>query len=292
MEMEDKLLVFNIQKYSLHDGSGIRTVVFLKGCPLRCRWCSNPESQYAKPEIMYRRSLCLGREKCGLCEKVSPGNCISYDDEGKAVPAFEHRESGGEWAEVCPTKALFVKGKYMRIDEILETVERDAAFYRNGNGGITLSGGEPLLQGNTVKLLKKAKEQYLHTAIETCGAVDKERLLEALPFLDEVFYDIKSLNEEKHLKFTGVSIERICDNLKTVCREYPDRKITVRTPVIPGFNDREEELNKIESFLNDFRNVSWERLPYHTYGVAKYEMLGRRYSLNESEAEERGHGLF
>lgn len=213
---------------------------------------------------------------------------MSFDAEGKAVPDLKHKEYGTEWAEICPTKALSVEGRYLGIDDIIDIVERDSAFYRNGNGGITLSGGEPLLQENAVKLLKRAKEHYLHSAIETCGAVDKERLFAALQFLDEVFFDIKSLNDEKHLKYTGISNKTILENLKDIYRRYPDKKITVRTPVIPGFNDDEEELKRIEEFLSPFSNVTWERLPYHTYGVAKYEMLGRRYSLNDSEAGEPG----
>lgn len=279
MENKDDLLVFNIQKYSLHDGSGIRTVVFLKGCPLRCRWCCNPESQQVMPEIMYRRQKCLGKEKCGLCGSFS-GNCISFDEEGKARLDYKKaNESTLSWVTICPTNALTVEGKWMPVGEILDLVERDAVFYRSGGGGLTVSGGEPLLQVNTVKLLQEAKKRHLHTAIETCGYVEPDRMLMAAGYLDEIFFDIKSLDDEKHKVHTGVENKRIRENLKRICKVYPQKKITVRTPVIPGFNDKAEELLKIEKFVNGFSNVNWQKMPYHTYGEQKYAMLGRVYSL-------------
>ena len=270
------LLVFNIQKYSLHDGSGIRTVVFLKGCPLRCGWCSNPESQRCEKELMYRKTRCLGKDICGLCADTAPDRAVTFDEEGKAAVDFSLVTGNLSWTDVCPAKALETEGKEYAVDEILDIVESDAAFYRRGDGGMTVSGGEPLLQEQTVLLLQKAKERYLHTSIETCGFVKQERLLSAAPFLDQIFFDIKSMNDEKHREHTGVSGQPIRENLCALCTAFPEKPVTVRTPVIPGFNDGEEELRKIEEFLCTLPSVRWERLPYHEYGVPKYEMLGRK----------------
>lgn len=276
----DHLRIFNIQKYSLHDGSGIRTVVFLKGCPLRCKWCSNPESQQEEPELIYRRTKCIGCDKCGLCKGK---NGISFDTEGKAQVGFDSAGTDLEWTKICPTGALSIEGRYISIDELLEIVERDSFFYRGGNGGLTVSGGEPLMQENTVKFLRKAKERYLNTAIETCGAVDRERLLTAAQYLDQIFFDIKSVDDGKHRLYTGVTCKVIRENLKALYEAYPEKNITVRTPVIPGFNDTELELRAIENFLSRFPHIKWEKLKYHTYGVGKYEMLGRSYPLADME---------
>ena len=283
MACQNEILVFNIQRYSLHDGEGIRTVVFLKGCPLRCRWCCNPESQKACPELIYQRSRCIGRNVCGLCQKSAPSGVISYSADGKAAVDFGRVGKDLSWTRCCPSQALGIEGKKMPVSDILDIVEQDASFYRHGQGGVTLSGGEPLMQENTLPLLRQAKERRLHTSVETCGYVDRKRLLEAAGYLDEMFYDIKTLNEEKHCAYTGVSNRRIIDNLISLCQNYPDKKITVRTPVIPGFNDNEEELKKIEVFLQTFPDLKWEKLPYHTYGLGKYEMLGRKYMLECSD---------
>ena len=279
MNCHDGLLIFNVQRYSLHDGEGIRTVVFLKGCPLKCRWCCNPESQKANPELIYRRSRCIGSEACGLCAQNAPNGVISFDEDEKAVVNFGRAGDDFSWCAYCPSRALEIEGREVPIGEILDTVEQDAAFYRHGKGGLTLSGGEPLLQKNVVNLLKQAKERRINTSIETSGYADRELLLEAAKYLDEVYYDIKSLDDEKHYAYTGVHNKRILENLISLCRSCPEKKITVRTPVIPGFNDSNEDLKKIETFLIELPIVKWEKLPYHTYGVGKYKMLGRKYSL-------------
>ena len=276
---KDNLLVFNIQKYSLHDGGGIRTVVFLKGCPLRCRWCCNPESQNRNIELMYRRVRCIGCKECGLCKSTAPEGCIGFDEEGKAKIDFARTGKDLSWTGICPSGALKTEGRWMGIEEILEEVTADEVFYR-GKGGLTLSGGEPLFQENTLPLLAAAKAERLNTAIETTGYAPAERLLSTAELLDQIYYDVKSLDEEKHVKYTGVSNKKILENLKTLKKEFPQKKICVRTPVIPGFNDSPEELEQIEAFLKVIGITGWEKLPYHTYGVGKYEMLGRKYPLD------------
>ena len=279
MEKDEKLLIFNIQKYSLHDGDGIRTVVFLKGCPLRCRWCANPESQNPFPEIMYRKNLCLGEEKCGFCHDIAPKGIISFDKNGFAKVNHKIMIDEFDWIEGCPSKALQTEGRFMTVDEVIHIVEQDSVFYKHGKGGMTLSGGEPLAQKSAITLLRKAREHHINTAIETCGYVDQKRLLEAVKYLDSIFFDIKSTDDTKHKEYTGVSGKRIRNNLKAIYEKFPEKEIIVRTPVIPGFNDRQEEQDSISGFLKEFPYIKWERLKYHKYGVGKYEMLGRKYLM-------------
>ena len=274
----DTLTVFNIQKYSLHDGRGIRTTVFLKGCPLHCRWCCNPESQSAIPEIMYRRGKCIGCGNCGFCIRATDSAVIREGADGKAEIDFDRINEYPQCAAECPSGALLIKGRDISIPEILNEVERDAVFYKNG-GGLTVSGGEPLMQPGTVTLLREAKERYIGTAMETCGYADWKILQEAAEFLDEIFFDIKSLNDVKHKEYTGVTNEKIRNNLTQLCEQFPSLSKCVRTPVVPGFNDSEEELEIIEAFVSGLPGVTWQKLPYHTYGVGKYEMLGRKYEL-------------
>ncbi len=234
----DTLIVFNIQHYSLHDGEGIRTNIFLKGCPLRCRWCCNPESQNPAPEPMLKKI---------------------------------HR-AGGEAYETITV------GKEYTVSELVKEALKDAAFY-GSDGGVTLSGGEPLLQDNVLSLLGALKEEYMNVAVETCGNVPEKRILEAAPFIDHFFFDIKSCDSVKHQEYTGVDGNLIRNNLIRLREEFPQKSITVRTPVIPGFNDTEEELNRIEEFLKKIPDITWQKLPYHTYGVEKYNLLGREYQL-------------
>lgn len=233
--IEKRANVFHIQHYSLQDGPGIRTTVFFKGCPLRCKWCCNPESQ-----------------------------------------SFDIEPMGDS-----------VAGKPMTVEEILKEVEKDEIFYRHGEGGMTVSGGEPLAQGQfTIDLLKEAKRRYISTAIETSGYVPEEILLEAGKYLNTVYFDIKSLDDEKHKKWTGVSNERIVRNLQTLRKTYPELNIIVRTPVIPGFNDIDEDIRRICVFLQSIGQTKYELLPYHRFGKSKYEKLGIPYPMGEAKLED------
>jgi pyruvate formate lyase activating enzyme len=287
MKEDKRLMIFNIQRYSLHDGAGIRTVVFLKGCPLRCLWCCNPESQSFDRELIYRKARCIGMEHCGLCRKADLREEIGTKkhflgvrtgSDGKALPDMDRCRGAFGLAKICPAKAFEVEGREISIEEIMDIVRHDEVFYR-GKGGLTLSGGEPLAQEGSIELLKRAKEEYVHTAVESCGSVPEDRLLRAAEYLDEIFFDVKSVNSEQHIRYTGVSNEQILSNLKSLKKAFPTKKIHVRTPVIPGFNDSEEELSAIEAYLGSLGITDWEKLPYHTYGVGKYEMQGREYLL-------------
>lgn len=222
--------VFNIQHYSLQDGPGIRTTVFLKGCPLRCRWCCNPESQNTQPEQM-------GKE---------------------------------------------IVGKMLSVDDILKEVEKDEVFYHYGEGGMTVSGGEPLMQGEAViELLKEARHRYISTTIETSGFAPESIVLEAGKYLKTIYFDIKSMNARKHQEWIGVSNEKIIQNFKLLRTTYPEKNIIVRTPVIPGFNDDEKDILQIREFLESVGQKEYELLPYHKFGKPKYEKLGRKYLMEE-----------
>lgn len=275
-------LVFNIQNYSLNDGPGIRTIVFLKGCPMRCRWCCNPESQEYKKQMSYIRKNCIGEKECGFCKQSCHQKAISFDKEGKAVIKRDLCTDCLSCTKVCPARAMKQQGKPMEISEIIDQVLRQELFYHHGEGGLTVSGGEPLSHGDfLIRLLKEAKKHRLHTAIETCGYAPYEVLKEALDYLDVIFFDLKSMNDSKHKLYTGKSNKRILNNFRQLQKEHKNTKIIARTPVIPGFNDTIEELEEIQHFVAQGKDISYEMLPYHRFGKGKYEMLGRDYPMGD-----------
>lgn len=278
---EIKANVFNIQHYSLHDGPGIRTVIFFKGCPLRCRWCCNPESQSFRPEISFQAGKCLGAGACGYCRNVCTESAIEAD--GSCIRVNFAKCTGCQkCSKVCPAQALRAEGTWYGTEELLDIAEKDQIFYHRNNGGITLSGGEVLGQPEALlKLLKGAEKRHMHTGIETCGQGSYEVLHEAMQYLDFLYYDVKSMDTGKHREYTGQGNETILTNIKKICEAYPDKPKRIRTPVIPGFNDSEEELQKIQEFVQTLPGAEHELLPYHTFGKGKYKMLGRRYEMEE-----------
>lgn len=272
-------LVFNIQHYSLHDGSGIRTIVFLKGCPLRCRWCCNPESQHSGKEIFYTENKCIGQRECGLCGVQCPEQAISFDGD-KAVIDRGSCSNCLQCASMCPSKAIVTQGKAYTIQELADLVERDSVFYRSGEGGLTVSGGEPLLHADfLVSLLEEVQRRYIDTAIETCGCAPYDALYRTAGHLDQILFDIKSMDTQKHRAFTGHGNEQILENFVRLCEDYPELPKKVRTPVIPGFNDTREDIARIRSFLDGRPNVTYEPLKYHSFGKGKYTSLGRPYPM-------------
>lgn len=286
MKQYNHHLVFNIQHYSLHDGSGIRTILFLKGCPLRCRWCCNPESQHPHAELFYTPDKCIGENECGDCRRVCPAQAITFAD-GKAEIDRALCTNCLNCAGICPSQAMTVQGKEYTVRELADLVERDSVFYRSGNGGLTVSGGEPLMHGEfLVSLLREAQSRYIDTAIETCGYAPYENLYEAAKYLDQILFDVKSMDEEKHRMFTGQSNQVILDNLTRLCEDFPDLPKKVRTPVVPGFNDTKADIQAIREFLRDKPNVTHEPLKYHSFGRGKYRSLGRGYPMGDAALRE------
>ncbi len=271
--------VFNIQKYSVHDGPGIRTVVFLKGCPLSCMWCSNPESQSFKPQLAYNKNKCITVSECVRCGEVCTAGAIVRGEDDKIAINWETCTNCLACVDVCPAGALISYGKTQTVKEVIDQVEKDSSFYSRSGGGLTLGGGEPLAQPEfAIALLQESKKRYIKTAIETCGHVAKEALLEACKYCNTLMYDIKSMNSGKHKEFTRVGNEVILENIKAVREAFPKLKIRVRTPVIPGFNDTAEEIQAIVDFVKKL-NVEYELLPYHRLGTQKYINMGKDYPL-------------
>jgi pyruvate formate lyase activating enzyme len=274
--------VFSIQKYSVHDGPGIRTIVFLKGCPLRCKWCSNPESQSPRPELAYNRNKCLGLDKCVRCTEVCAVGAITQGEDGKVDIDRDLCTGCLHCTEACPAGALITYGEETTVDAALRRVEEDEMFYARSGGGLTLSGGEPFAQPQfATALLREARHRHLDTAVETCGAANYDDFREALQYVNTLMYDVKSMDSGKHKAFTANPNERILENLKRIREEYPTLKIRVRTPIIPGFNDIEEDVAAIIDFLTGLPGdkVEYEILEYHRMGQPKYENTGREYPL-------------
>lgn len=274
-------LIFNIQKFSIHDGPGIRTLVFMKGCPLRCRWCCNPESQKRHPEISFRSIVCIGVLECGRCIDVCPLDAIGVD-EAKHIRIDRAKcDSCGKCAEVCPAKALELIGEYVRIDHVMRVVQEDCNYYRRSGGGITVSGGEPLEQAGFVsELLSQCKGAGINTAIETCGQGDQRSLDQLCHQANLVFFDLKHMDPVVHRSLTGVGNELILENIRKISTDFPRVNIIVRTPIIPGYNDFDANIKASAEFVSGLHGQRrYELIPYHKYGVAKYAQLGRLYGL-------------
>ncbi len=276
-DKKKKGIVFNIQKYSVHDGPGIRTIVFLKGCPLSCRWCSNPESQAMQPELAFNENRCLTLDKCQYCVKSCIRGAISRRDDGKiSIDRSLCTDCDMPCSTSCPAQGLIVYGQSRTVDDVLNVVEQDAAFYARSGGGLTLSGGEPMMQGEfAAALLREARRRRLKTAIETCGVAPWAHFEMAAPHLTSVLFDIKHIDSKKHQEHTGAGNARIHENFTKLATEFPNIPILARTPIIPGFNDSIEDVQAIANFLKPFSHVRYEMLPYHRLGTQKYLFLDR-----------------
>lgn len=252
--MEQRVPIFNIERFAIHDGPGIRTTVFFQGCPLKCAWCANPESQTAGQKLMFLEKKCAG---CGTCE------------------------------ETCPNEAMSIIGKEMKLSEIYQIIVRDLDYYVQSGGGVTLSGGEALLYIDAIMpLLMRCREEGIHISVETCGNIQEKNIEAAVSVIDLFLFDIKTLNKEKLVKYTGGNLSLILDNFSRIAAEAPD-KIVLRIPVIPGVNDTEKELEEIFCFTAEHGVNRIHLLPYHTLGITKYNQLGIPYPFECRESMKR-----
>jgi len=274
--------IFNIQKFCIHDGTGIRTIVFFKGCPLRCAWCSNPESISPDPQLLVTLNRCI---KCNKCIDVCKNKAISIKN-GKIYIDRIKCDLCGFCVEVCPTGALEITGKDFTVAEILKEVLKDVEFYNLSNGGVTFSGGEPLYQPHFVYDLASAiKSNYLNLAIETTGYAKWHNAKPILIQADEILYDIKMMDSEKHYKFTGVQNKLILENAEKSSKLGV--KMTIRVPLIGGVNDSEENIRDTANFTANIGVKKLHILPYHKFGEKKYEKLGRKMNTDFYRPEDK-----
>ena len=291
-------LIFDIKRYSIHDGPGIRTTVFFKGCPLECWWCHNPESQSPIPERMFWEHRCI---HCGECEAVCPHEATVWIGNG-ALVAEDNCVLCGNCVQICYAGAREIVGRWMTVEQVMAEVERDVPFFDQSHGGVTLSGGEPLFQPDFLRqLLVSCREQEIHTALDTCGYAPWEVLDSVRNLVNLFLYDLKLIDNERHRHFTGVSNQIILRNLQSLAAN--GHNIRLRVPLIPGVNDDEENLNQIASFAAGLPlSKRVDLLPYHYAAADKYYRLDKPYRLPETPAPDpervaeirglfEGHGL-
>ncbi|MDX1797845.1 MAG: glycyl-radical enzyme activating protein [Candidatus Lokiarchaeia archaeon] len=270
-------IIFNIQRYSIHDGPGIRTTVFLKGCPLRCKWCSNPESINPFPELFLRKDRC---DQCKQCIEICSPNAIFFDDNIIQINRSKCNLCM-KCIEVCPLDVFNSTGKKVSIDYIISEVMQDELFYNNSGGGVTISGGEPLYQIEfTLNLLKEFKKKSLHTTLDTTGYANGKDFEKILPYTDLILFDIKHLDSKIHQKYTGIPNEIILDNFER-CLKH-NQKIWVRVPIIPNFNDSIQYIEILAKFLSNKLIDKVSLLKYHEWGKHKYKFLDRDYPLKNA----------
>jgi pyruvate formate lyase activating enzyme len=283
-------LVFDIQRFAIHDGDGIRTLVFLKGCPLRCKWCQNPESMNSMPEIMRIPHYCI---RCMKCATLCPEQAIVIHDNFKFEIDRDRCIYCGECVENCYAGAMTIVGRYMTVDEVMEEVERDRPFYNISGGGVTFSGGEPTLQSNfLIPALKEARKRGLHTAIESCCFCAQDTFIKVLEHTDLVLTDIKHMDSAKHKELTGVPNEQILSNIRMAAKI--GQTLRIRIPLIPGSNDSVENIEATARFVESLGSSveGLDILPYHRLGEPKWEQLDREYLLHGTTPPDHDHVLF
>lgn len=281
-------IVYNIQRFSIHDGPGIRTTVFLKGCPLDCFWCSNPESQQRDPQLMLREVKC---SRCGECAKVCPLQNISFSDDRQIRSmSWESCQSCFQCVDACIYQALTVMGETKSVEEVMTIVESDRVFYKNSGGGVTFSGGEPLMQADYLKeLMISAKEKGFHVTLDTTGLAPSAAFDKVRDFIDLVLFDIKHLNDREHRRYTGVSNKVVLENLGIISA---DTETWIRIPLINGINDDEAHIKDIADLAHDLGIKKISLLPYHEGGISKRQQIGMKKSKYEGRAPTDDHVKF
>jgi pyruvate formate lyase activating enzyme len=277
-------LIFDIQRFSIHDGPGIRTLVFMKGCPLHCEWCSNPESQQAKPQIMFFEEKCI---HCGACLSACPYGEVLEENWPVAT---EVCFGCGNCVDVCYAGARQMIGRWYTVQQVLDIVKRDRIFYEESGGGMTVGGGEPTFQANfVVDLLRTSRKEGIHTAIETCGFTPWRTMRKVLMHTDLLLMDIKHMDSDQHKRHTGVGNERILDNARRAADLV--ETMVVRLPLIPGFNDDAPHIHALGGFVagNLPAVAGIDVLPYHSTGESKSKQLGKSYGLPGLEPQSPEH---
>jgi len=272
-------VIFDIQGYSVHDGSGCRTLVFLSGCPLRCTWCANPEGQLLRPRVMYRQSKCTHTHY--RCAAACPQSAIRIEDG--AVPPLHFDRSlcdrcdSMDCAAACLSEALRIAGRTYTVEELMRILVRDQGFW-GSQGGVTFSGGEPLFQADfLLAALAQCRSGYMHSTVETCAHIRTDVLLEVLRWTDAMFIDIKHMDAAAHRAGTGAGNELILQNIEAVAAARWDGRLIIRIPIVPGFNDTAENLRATAAFMARLKLREVNLLPFHRLGDSKYQQLGLHY---------------
>lgn len=273
-------IIYKIERLAVYDGPGIRTVIFLKGCPLSCLWCSSPESQKLNPETGFWQDKCIA---CGSCLDICPETAIAQNGRSNIVHEHQACRSCGQCTHTCLYGARKTIGQKVSVEDVVTVLEKDSVFYHRSMGGITLSGGDPVFQPLfSAEILKKAVEMGFHTAIETCAYTDWRSFQGILEHLDMVYVDIKHMNSQEHKKLTGKSNELILENIQHIDTQFPNLQMILRVPIIPGKNDSKENIEQTAKFAKGLQVLNRvELLPYHRYGVSTYPVVGKKYELEK-----------
>ena len=275
-----KGLVFDIKRFAVHDGKGIRTTVFLKGCPLRCQWCQNPEGLSPKQIPLYFENKCI---HCRLCEKHAYVDQMTYQDK----PYLNQQYQGNfdNLIDICPSTAIRYDSQYYDEEELFSKIKEDMVFFKNG-GGVTFSGGEPFMQSEfLIAMLKRCKQEHIHTAIETSGYTSLDKLQKALPYLDQIYIDFKLYDDELHKTYTGVSNQLIKQNINYILQSKHKDKVIIRTPLIPHISATNQNIQDICKYLTHiYPDVHYELLNYNPLASAKYELVHLTYKLKQYQA--------